>query len=74
MKPMMMVGILLLVLGVVALGYEGFTYTTKEKVIDLGPVQVTADKQKTIPLCWGARPSSWDSCCSSWAPGSRSDA
>ena len=50
MKPMMIVGILFLVLGVVSLGYQGFTYTTKEKVVDLGPVQITADKEKTIPL------------------------
>ena len=50
MKPVMLVGIILLVVGILALAYQGFTYTTREKVIDLGPVQVTAEKQKTIPL------------------------
>ncbi|MEA3207707.1 MAG: hypothetical protein QOE70_764 [Chthoniobacter sp.] len=54
MKPAGIVGIILIVLGVVALAYQGITYTTHEnkKVIDLGPLQVdaTVEKQKTIPL------------------------
>lgn len=54
MKPATIVGILLIVLGVVALAYQGFTYTTREnkKVIDLGPLQVnaTVEQQKTVPL------------------------
>lgn len=50
MKPMVILGVLLLVLGVAALAYQGVTYTTKEKVIAVGPVQVTAEKEKTIPL------------------------
>lgn len=43
-------GIILIIIGVIALAYHGFTYTTTEKVIDLGPLQVTAEKTKTIPL------------------------
>jgi len=50
MKPVVLFGIILLVVGSLALAYQGFTYTTREKVIDMGPVQVTAEKQKTIPL------------------------
>jgi len=34
----------------VAFGYQGITYTTKEKVVDLGPLQMTAETQKTLPL------------------------
>jgi uncharacterized membrane protein len=50
MKPIMLVGIALIVLGVVALAYQGITYTSREKVIDIGPIHATADTQKTIPL------------------------
>jgi hypothetical protein len=50
MKPAFFVGIALIVLGVVALAYQGITYTTREKVIDIGPLKATAERQKTIPL------------------------
>jgi hypothetical protein len=50
MKASMIVGILLIVLGVVALGYEGISYTTREKVVDIGPLQASVEKKKTIPL------------------------
>jgi uncharacterized membrane protein len=43
-------GIALIVLGVVAFAYQGITYTTREKIIDLGPVEATVEKEKTIPL------------------------
>lgn len=43
-------GIALILLGVVAFTYQGITYTTREKVIDVGPLQATVDKQETIPL------------------------
>ena len=48
--PAMLIGIALIVLGVIALAYQGITYTTREKVVDLGPLKVTAQKEKTIPL------------------------
>jgi hypothetical protein len=50
MKTNALIGIILIVVGVIAFAYQGITYTTREKVIDLGPLQVTADKTKTIPL------------------------
>jgi len=45
-----LVGIVLIILGVLALAYQGITYTTREKVIDLGPLQASVDKKKSIPL------------------------
>lgn len=42
------VGIILIVIGIILLIWTGFTYTKKEKVIDAGPIQVSADKQKTV--------------------------
>lgn len=50
MKPKIIIAIILIVLGIAALAYQGITYTTREKVVDLGPVQMTAEKTKTIPL------------------------
>jgi len=50
MKPVTLVGIVLIILGVLALAYQGITYTTREKVIDLGPLQASIDKEKRIPL------------------------
>ena len=50
MKTNTMLAIMLIAIGVLALTYQGITYTTKEKVIDLGPLQMTAEKQKTLPL------------------------
>ena len=50
MKPLSIAGIALIVLGLAALAYQGFTYTTREKVIDIGPIQATAERQKTVPL------------------------
>ena len=50
MKPATMIGIILIVLGVVALAWQGISYTTTERVVDLGPLKVDAKKEKTIPL------------------------
>jgi uncharacterized membrane protein YidH (DUF202 family) len=47
---MKIVGIVLVILGVVGLAYGGMRWTTKEKVVDLGPVQVTHDKTQSLPL------------------------
>jgi uncharacterized membrane protein YidH (DUF202 family) len=47
---MKLIGILLIVFGVVALAVGGFSYTRREKVIDLGPIQATTEKRETIPL------------------------
>lgn len=43
-------GALLLVLGVVALVYGGVSWTRKDKVIDAGPIEVTADKRESVAL------------------------
>jgi uncharacterized membrane protein YidH (DUF202 family) len=50
MRPAGIVGIILIIIGVIALAYGGISYTKREKVIDAGPLQVSADKEKTIPL------------------------
>jgi len=50
MKPVTLAGIALIILGVLALAYQGITYTTREKVIDLGPLKASVDKEKSIPL------------------------
>ena len=47
---MKLAGIVLIVLGALALAYQGIRYTTREKVVDFGPLQVTASERKTIPL------------------------
>jgi len=49
-NPTTLVGIALIVLGIVAFAYKGITYTSREKVVDIGPIHATADTQKTIPL------------------------
>jgi uncharacterized membrane protein len=49
-NPITIVGIVLIVLGIVAFTYQGITYTSREKIIDIGPFQATADTEKTIPL------------------------
>jgi len=43
-------GLVLIVFGVVAMAYQGITYTYRKKVIDIGPVQATKKEQRTIPL------------------------
>lgn len=48
--PLMLIGIALIALGLIALAYQGITYTTREKVVDLGPLKITAQQEKTIPL------------------------
>jgi hypothetical protein len=50
MRPKIILGIILIALGIAAFAYQGITYTTREKVVDLGPIQVTAEKTKTLPL------------------------
>jgi hypothetical protein len=50
MKSSTVAGIILIVLGILALAYRGITYTSRKKVIDIGPIQATAETDKTIPL------------------------
>jgi len=50
MKNLLFASILMILLGVVALTYQGITYTTKEKAIDFGPLQITAERTHTLPV------------------------
>jgi hypothetical protein len=50
MKRLPLAAIILVILGVVALTYQGITYTTTEESFDFGPVQITAERTHTIPL------------------------
>lgn len=50
MKSTIVVGVLLAVAGALMLAYQGFTYTTRKKVVDIGPVQATKEEHKTVVL------------------------
>ncbi len=50
MKTNVVLAIILIVLGVLVFAYQGITYTTDEKVIDIGSLEVTAEKTRTLPL------------------------
>jgi hypothetical protein len=50
MKPISIAGVILIVLGALALAYQGINYTHREKVLDIGPIHATEDKQEHIPL------------------------
>ena len=50
MKTIAILGIVLIVLGLGALAYQGITYTSRENIVDIGPIHATAERQKTLPL------------------------
>lgn len=50
MKPRLIVAILLIVLGIGALAYQGFSYTTREKAVDIGSLQITTERTHRLPL------------------------
>lgn len=50
MKGTSLLGLALVALGVLALAYQGISYTTQKKVVDIGPVEATRKEHKTIPL------------------------
>jgi len=50
MKPIAIAGVLLIVLGLAALVYQGITYTSRETVFDIGPITATAERQKTLGI------------------------
>ena len=50
MKLNALAGVFLILLGVVALAYQGITYTSRDTVIDVGPIHATAERQHTLPL------------------------
>jgi hypothetical protein len=47
---MKIIAILLIVFGTISLAYGGITYTRREKVLDIGPIEATAERHRTIPL------------------------
>jgi len=47
---MRLLGIVLIVVGIVALAYQGISYTTHKKVLDIGPIQATKEEHHTVPL------------------------
>ena len=50
MKAATLIGVLLIVFGIGALAYQGFSYKSEEKILDIGPLQATRETTKTIPL------------------------
>ncbi len=50
MRIITIIAIILIATGIVAFGYQGISYTTREKVVDLGPLEMTAEKTRTLPL------------------------
>ena len=48
--PAMIVGIALIVLGVIAFAYQGISYTTREKVLEVGPITATKESKRTLPI------------------------
>ncbi len=50
LKPIALAGVVLIVLGLGALVYQGVTYTSRETVLDIGPLHATADREKTVAL------------------------
>jgi uncharacterized membrane protein YidH (DUF202 family) len=50
MSSRTLLGVVLIALGAIALAYQGFTYTTHKKVLDIGPIQATKEERRTIPL------------------------
>ncbi|MGH9681444.1 MAG: DUF3185 domain-containing protein [Candidatus Acidiferrales bacterium] len=50
MKPVSWAGIVLVVLGVLALAYQGVNYTRRKDVVNLGSIHVTTETQERIPV------------------------
>jgi len=50
MKTYTIAAVLLIAIGIVAFAYQGISYTTRENVVDIGPIQMTAERTRTLPL------------------------
>ena len=50
MKPSSIAGLVLILLGAIALVYGGISYTSRDKVVDAGPIQISADRKHGIPI------------------------
>jgi len=50
MKPAAYIGIALILIGVLSFAYQGITYKTRDKTVEIGPLQITTEQTHTIPL------------------------
>lgn len=50
MKPILILGVALVIMGAAVLGYDHYTYTTKENVLQIGPITATAERTHTVAL------------------------
>jgi hypothetical protein len=50
MKPGAVVGALLILAGIIMLSVGGFSFTSQERVADVGPIEVTAERERSVPL------------------------
>jgi hypothetical protein len=50
MKPAVIVGVLLIIVGIAGLAFGGFSFTRKKKVLDVGPIEASADKKESLPV------------------------
>ena len=50
MRAATVIGIILIVLGILGFVYKGISYTEKEQIVDLGPIEIESEQQETIPI------------------------
>jgi hypothetical protein len=50
MNTTRLLAIALIAIGIIAFAYQGISYTSRDKVVDLGPLHVTAERSHTLPL------------------------
>jgi hypothetical protein len=50
LSAMKVVGIVLVVLGIAGLAYGGLSWTSRDTIVDAGPIEITADKTERLPL------------------------
>ena len=50
MKPILLVGVALIISGAAVLGYDHYTYTERETVLQIGPLKATAEREKTVSI------------------------
>ncbi len=50
MKPMAILGVLLIALGIAGLAIDNISFTERKTIVDAGPLKITADEQRTIPI------------------------
>jgi len=50
MKPMSILGIVLIAIGIAGLAIDNISFTERKTIVDAGPIKVTADEQRTVPI------------------------